>query len=250
MSDRLTLDVYPTDAEAFDAAAALAAEHLRTAAAGGRATVALAGGRGGHGVMLALAARDDVPWDRIEWCFGDERCVPARDSHSNAHLAQESLLGPRHVPAERVHAPAVELGDPERIAATYAETLRGLLGPEIVFDLVLLGMGPDGHVASLTPGSAALAATRPVAVVRLEELHTEPRVPRITLTPPVLHAARHVVVTVTGVEKARAVTAALADDGDVTRCPARLVRPSANVAWVVDRAAVTELLKDARPAAQ
>ena len=248
MSDRLSLDVYPSDAEAFDAAAALAAEHLRAAASGRRASVALAGGRGGHGVMLALAARDDVPWDRIDWCFGDERCVPARDSHSNAKLAQESLLGPRHVPVERIHAPAVDLGDPERIAAAYAETLRGLLGPDVVFDLILLGMGPDGHIASLTPGSAALAATAPVAVVRPDELNTEPRVARVTLTPPVLRAARHVIVTVTGAEKAAAVASALADDGDVARCPARLVRPSATVSWVADRAAVTQLLKTARPA--
>jgi 6-phosphogluconolactonase len=248
MSDRLTLDVYSTDAEAFDAAAALAAEHLRAAAAGRHAAVALAGGRGGRGVMLALAAREDVPWDRVEWCFGDERCVPARDSHSNAKLAEESLLGPRRVPAERIHVPPVELEDPERIAAAYAETLRSLLGPDLAFDLILLGMGPDGHVASLTPGSAALSATTPVATVRADELHTEPRVARVTLTPPVLRAARHVIVTVTGGEKAAAVAAALADDGDVARCPARLVRPSARVSWVADRAAVADLLKTARPA--
>lgn len=248
MSDRLTLDVYPTDAEAFDAAAGLAAEHLRAAATTHSATVALAGGRGGRGVMLALAARDDVPWDRIEWCFGDERCVPARDSHSNAKLAQESLLGPRRVPAERIHVPPVELEDPERIAAAYADTLRGLLGPSLAFDLILLGMGADGHVASLTPGSAALSATTPVAAVRAEELNTEPRVARITLTPTVLRAARHVIVTVTGAEKAAALATALADEGDVARCPARLVRPSATVSWVADRAAVAALLKSAHPA--
>jgi len=235
----LRLEVYPTDAEAFDAAAALAAERLRA----GGSRVALAGGRGGRGVMVALAGRDDVPWDRIEWFWGDERCVPADDPQSNVRLARESLLVPRRIPAARIHPPPVELGDPAHIASAYAETVDGQ-----PFDVIFLGVGKNTHIASLMPGCAALGATVPVAPVRVEEVSEDPIVPRITVTPPVLTAARHVIVTVVGEEKAAVVAASMRDPVDATRIPAHLVRPSERVTWVVDRAAAGELLRDARPA--
>src|SRR5690348_14398143 len=141
----MNVDVYPTDADAFDAAAALVAERLAT----GR-SIALSGGRGGRGVMVALAARGDVPWDRVEWFWGDERCVPADDPRSNVRLARDSLFASRPVAAERVHPPPVELGTPDRIAAAYGATLSALLpgGPTPVFDVVLLGVGKNGHMAS------------------------------------------------------------------------------------------------------
>src|SRR5215813_15478977 len=121
----MTLEVFPTDAEAFDAAAALAAERLR--ARPDRVSVALAGGRGGRGVMVALAARSDVPWDRVEWFWGDERCVRADDPLSNVRLARDSLFIPRGVAAAAIHPPPVELDEPERIAAAYGETLAAAL---------------------------------------------------------------------------------------------------------------------------
>jgi 6-phosphogluconolactonase len=246
------LDVYSTDAEAFEAAAELVAERLRAAAAAGRATVALAGGRGGRGVMVALAARGDVPWERIEWFWGDERCVPPDDPRSNVRLARDSLLEPRGIPADRIHPPPLALGDAGRIADAYAATLVARLapGPAPVFDLVLLGVGADGHVASLMPGSRALHAAAPVAPVEAAEVNAEPRVARVTVTASVLAAARSIIVTATGDAKARAVAAALRDPLDADRVPAQLVRPSERVAWVVDRAAAAELLRDARPAAQ
>src|SRR5207247_504332 len=181
----MTLEVYASDAEAFGAAAALAAEHLRSA--GARATVALAGGRSGRGIMVALAARGDLPWERVEWFWGDERCVPADDGRSNLRLARDSLLVPRGVAAGRIHPPPVALGDPVRIAAAYAATLAA---EAPVFDLVLLGLGAGGGVASLVPGAAALRASAPVAAVGPEEVAEEPRVARITPTPPALAAAR------------------------------------------------------------
>jgi 6-phosphogluconolactonase len=240
------LDVYPTDAEAFEGAAALVADVLRAAPAGHPLRIALSGGRGGRGVMVALAARGDLPWDRCEWFVADERCVPADDPRSNARLARESLFEARGIPAARIHMPPVALGDPERIAAAYGETIAAATGGR--FDLILLGMGPDGHIASLPPRSNALRATTPCATVAPEEMNTEPRVARITLTPPVLAEAAHVIVAVTGDDKARAVAAALRDPVDPAQVPAALVRPSDRVAWVVDRAAAADLLRDAKPA--
>ena len=247
----MDVDVYQTDAEAFGAAAALVAETLRAAsAARGRATLALSGGRGGRGVMVALAERSDVPWDRIEWFWADERCVPVDDPRSNVRLARESLLGPRGILAARIHPPPVELVRPEAIADAYARALAALLEAEPVFDAVLLGVGGDGHVASLMPRCRALSASAPVAAVALEEVTAEPHVARITVTPPVLGVARRVVVVATGAEKARPVAAALRGAEDPTRVPAQLVRPSSRVRWVIDRAAAGELLRDARPGPQ
>ncbi|HUE31269.1 MAG TPA: 6-phosphogluconolactonase [Verrucomicrobiae bacterium] len=239
----MTLEVYASDAEAFEAAAALAAERLRSP--GERATVALAGGRSGRGVMVALAARGDLPWDRVDWFWGDERCVPADDGRSNLRLARDSLLVPRGVAAGRIHPPPVALGDPARIAAAYAATLAA---EAPVFDLVLLGLGARGSVASLVPGAAALRASAAVAAVAVEEVAEEPRVARITLTPPVLAAARHVIVLAVGGEKAAAVAAAVADGADPAGVPAALVRPSERATWIVDRSAASVLLREARPA--
>jgi 6-phosphogluconolactonase len=244
----MRLDVYPTDAEAFEATAALVAERLRAVGGDGQLAVALAGGRGGRGVMLALAARSDPPWSRIEWYWGDERCVPADDPQSNVRLARESLFVPRGIVARKIHPPPVEFGDPDRIAAGYAGTLTAELGPVPVFDLVLLGMGDDGHVASLMPGCRALGAVEPVAPVTRAEVSAPPHIARITVTPPVLQAARHVIVTATGEAKAGAVAAALREPVDPVRVPAQLVRPSERVSWIVDRAAAGLLLRDAHPA--
>jgi 6-phosphogluconolactonase len=249
----MRLDVYPTDAEAFEATAALATEWLRGCPTDRPATVALAGGRGGRGVMVALAARGDVPWARIDWFWGDERVVPADDPRSNLRLARESLFVPRGVAAGRIHPPPVELADAGRIAAAYAATIVGCVavdGGVPVFDLVLLGVGSDGHIASLVPGCHALAAREPVAAVAREEVTLEPHVARVTLTPPVLRAARRVIVTATGDEKAAVIAAVLREPVDPERRPAQLVRPGETVRWVVDRAAAAVLLRDATPAAE
>lgn len=244
----MRLDVYQTDAEAFEATAVLVAERLRAVGEGERLNVALSGGRDGRGVMVALAARPDLPWTRIHWFWADERCVPPDDTHSNVRLARESLFIPRGIESARIHPPRTDLGDPSQIAAAYARDLESELGPQGAFDLVLLGVGKDGHVASLMPGCRALSAVEAKAAVGREEVSEEPRVARITVTPPVLAAARHVIVTVTGDAKAEAVAAALREPTDPIRMPAQLVRPGERISWVVDRAAAAALLRDARPA--
>lgn len=251
MTAQLRLDVYDTDADAFDAAAERAGALLRSDRGTGRLAVALSGGRGGRGVMIALAARTDLPWNRIDWFFADDRCVPADHQHSNVRLAKENLFGPRRVSAEQIIAPSTAPAGAAASAAAYAETLCARLGGNPpVFDLVLLGMGPDGHVASLAPGSAALRSTAAVAAVTAEEMGTAPAVSRITLTPPVLAAARHVLVVACGKEKAAAVAAALKEAHDPARRPAQLVSPSERVGWIIDVAAADALIHEAVPAPQ
>lgn len=242
---RLQIDVYPTDAEAYEAAAALAAAHVREAAAGRRATFALAGGRSGRGVMVALAARGDLPWDRVDWFWGDERCVAPDDPQSNVRVARDSLIIPRGIAAERIHPPPLGLADPARIAEAYGATLATRLAPDGGFDVLLLGVDADGAVASLVPGSAALDATTPVACVPVSDVRREPRVARITVTPSVLRASRRVIVTVVGDAKAAMVAATLRGGRPL---PAQLAMPSERVTWVIDRAAAADLLRDARPA--
>lgn len=239
----MQLDVYPTDAEAFEAAAVIAGEAL--AGAPGELAVALAGGRSGRGLMLALAARSDLPWARITWFWGDDRCVDADDPGSNVRLARESLFVPRGVAAARIVAPP-PTGDAAGRAADYGATIGARLGPVPAFDVLFLGLGVRGEVASLAPGARALGAETAYAAVAAEEVASPPRVARITVTPPVLSAARLVVVLATGDAKADAVAAALRGPVDPARTPAQLVLPSARVRWVVDRAAAAVLLRDAR----
>lgn len=225
----MRLDVHPTDAEAFEAAAARAAEHLRGADAGRALAVAVSGGRTGRGVMVALAARGDLPWDRIAWYLAEDWVVPPEDARSTMRLARDSLFLPRGIPPARVHA---------------LET--GAAVPPL--DLVLLAVGPDGRIAGLVPGCRALEAREPVAEVAADE-HAEPdAIAGVTLTPPALRAAAAVVVVATGDAVAGAVAAALREPLDPARLPAQLVRPDERVAWIVDRAAAAELLREARPA--
>lgn len=251
MAAGMRLDVYSTDAEVYEASAARAAEWLNCLAADRRVTVTLSGGPCGQGVMTALAAHDDLRWDRIDWFWGDERSVRLDDPRSNVRLARMVLLGPRRVAPAAIHPPPVELEDPARVAEAYAETLAAHLEcrPAPIVDLVLLGVGTNGHIASLMPGSAALTSTVWVAPVSEAEVSDDPRVARITITPPVLRAARQIIVTVVGAAKAQAVAAAMEGPLDPQRVPAHLVHPSETVTWIVDRAAAANLLRDARPAA-
>ncbi|HXJ34151.1 MAG TPA: 6-phosphogluconolactonase [Candidatus Eisenbacteria bacterium] len=233
----MQIEVYPTDADALDAAAALAAEHVRAAAGDGRAVVALGSGRAGRGLMVALAGRGDLPWSRVEWCLADERCASAQDPLGHAKIARDSLFVPRGVAAAKIHAPSIEGDSPEEIAARYAEALRAVAGDAVAFDLVLLAIGADGSLGALASDAAALTATTPVAVVA-----GDPAL--VSLTPVTLARAGRAIVTAVGPQTAGAVARALRDGAG----PAALLRPSDRVTWVVDRDAAGELLKDARPA--
>jgi 6-phosphogluconolactonase len=197
------------------------------------ARVALAGGSTPKAMFRLLASpsyRERVDWPRVEIFFGDERAVPPDHPDSNYKMARETLLD--HVPlgADRVHRIAGER-PPAEAAAQYQQTLMRVPGDPPRLDVVFLGMGPDGHTASLFPGTPVLDEQRAlVAPVYVEKLDSW----RVTLTPPVLSAAAHVVITTAGKEKADALARALSEPNGAV--PIQMVH-AADQRWIVDRAA-------------
>jgi 6-phosphogluconolactonase len=208
-------------------AAALAAARM-AAAAGAGGHISLAGGTTPRRAYELLAVEPGVDWSRVELWFGDERCVPPDDPDSNYRLVADSLLAGLAGPV-RVHRIAGE-DDPDAAAAAYSSELTGC-----VLDLALLGLGEDGHTASLFPGSPALAERRRLAVAVTA---SKPPPRRITLTFPVFDAARSVVVLAVGDGKARAVREVSA--GPDSSYPASLL-PSDRTELVIDRAAASAL---------
>lgn len=230
------------DAVMAEAARRIAAVLTKAVAARGVATVALAGGSTPRRLYRLLAAPPydrAIPWDRIQLFLGDERCVPAEHPDSNQRMVRESLLAGLPVAPDLHPMPCGQL-EPAAAAARYAQELtREVAGEEGLprLDLVLLGMGDDGHTASLFPDTAILDEQRLVAEVFVPRLDTW----RLSLTLPTLNAARHVLFLVTGAGKAASLTRVLAE-GPQRHLPASLVRPPhGTVEWHVDREAAARL---------
>lgn len=194
----------------------------------GRASLALAGGTTPRAAYERLAA-EPVPWRSVSIYFGDERCVSPDHSDSNYRMANEALFQRLPEPPGRVERMLGESSDYDAAARAYEELL-----PEAL-DVLVLGVGEDGHTASLFPGSRAL-----FEVVRrvLPVVGPKPPPQRLTITPPVLKAARTVVVLAAGAGKAQAVARALEGASDVENCPSQLVR---DALWLMDHAAAAEL---------
>lgn len=210
----------------------------------GRFTVALAGGRTPEATYRRLAApphHESFPWGRTFVFFGDERWVSPEHPESNYRMARAALLDRVPVPPAQVFPMRSTEEDPEAAATAYARCLAEVFGTrrgEIPrFDLILLGMGVDGHTASLFPGSPVLRETFRLVVAVHASAAAIPQ--RVTLTLPVLNAAAHVLFLVTGAEKTRAVKAVLQDGVGL---PAALVRPAGGrLVWLLDRAAAAGL---------
>ena len=212
------------------AAAEAAADRLADAARTGLEIALTGGSTPRHAYELAALREPD--WSGAGAWWGDERCVPPEDERSNYRLARESLLDRLSRPP-RVHRIRGEL-DPAEAAEEYERELG-----ETRLDLVLLGLGPDGHVASLFPGAPTLAE-RERRVVAAEAGH-EPFVPRVTLTLPVLSSGRSVLFLVTGEAKAEAARAAFVEEPS-ERTPGSLVRARDGISVaIVDRAAASAL---------
>jgi 6-phosphogluconolactonase len=215
---------------------AFAALARATVGQAGRFVVALSGGRTPRDLYTALGARDDIPWRDTHIFWADERYVPLDHPESNYRLVRDTLLANAPIPRENVHPFPVQ-AEPETAAAEYERTLRALFGAadRPSFDLVLLGLGEDGHTASLFPDSPLLRETaRWVGAVHVPQLGTY----RLTLTPAALNAARHVWFVVSGAAKAEAVRAVLGPARDPARWPAQVVGPDhGEVTWWLDEAA-------------
>jgi len=245
----MTLDPSPAQptlvvAADLDGLARLAADRVRVIAgdalaARGRFRIALAGGSTPRALYAHLAAARDLDWSRADVFFGDERTVGPDDPQSNYRMARETLLQPAAVPPENVRRLHGEDPDLDAAARAYEAALGGPAAPPL--DLVLLGMGADGHTASLFPGTAALDERARLCVpVDVPQLQTR----RLTLTYPVLAAARELVFLVAGADKADTLRDVLGPTRDARRWPSQvLLRREAprRALLFCDRAAVAKL---------
>lgn len=247
LNSSVQIRILTTPQELF---AAAAEEIVRLAndavAARGRFTLALSGGSTPKNLytLLATNARTAFPWDRTFFFWGDERHVPPDDPDSNYRMVNEAMLSKVPVAAGNVFRVPAENPDAAAVAEQYEKTLRKFfqLGlPDFPrFDLTLLGMGPDGHTASLFPGTAALKEKSRLFVANwIEKLKTH----RLTLTLPVLNAARSVAFLVSGMDKAAVLRTVLEDSGaSGDQYPSKLVRPTdGELIWFLDRAAASAL---------
>jgi len=215
-------------------------------------TVALAGGSTPKSIYSLLAADEagstnGLPWPQIHVFFGDERCVPPDHPDSNFRMASEALLRKVPIPSANIHRIRAELEAPAA-AAEYEAELKSFFalraGEFPRFDLIMLGLGTDGHTASLFPHTAALQVTsRLVCANQVPQLNVR----RVTLTFPVLNAAAAVLFVVSGREKAEMLRHILQGDDSGRQYPAQAVRPApGHLLWMVDEAAASQLAQSFR----
>jgi 6-phosphogluconolactonase len=274
-----TIRVFPDGpAVARTAAERIAAVIGEAVARHGRADVATTGGSTPIAIYRDLATaplRDGVPWDRVHIWFGDDRYVPRDHPLSNALLVDQALLDAAAfsgqsgsgasgidvetgldagvpLPADQVHAFPCTAAIGERLgaewcASTYADEIRAAVEPGAdgwpAFDLVIVGVGPDGHVLSVFPGSPALTSAE-LGLAIPAPSHVEPHIPRVTLNPAILGAARELLVVVQGAAKADVLADVLGPVRDPARWPAQLAR-RAGATWLIDASAAARLPADA-----
>ena len=206
-----------------------------------RIAICLTGGSSPKQLYRLLATdtyAKSIPWDRVHWFIGDERFVSPADPLNNMAMARGIFLD-RFAPKDHIHPIPTDVATPDQAAQLYQRELQSLYGTEELdparplFDLVLMGVGPDGHTASLFPDYPALNETRRW-VVGVPQAHVEPFVPRVTLTLPALASCREMLFEVAGEEK-RAILNRLASDETL---PANRARSLGETVWLVDKAAL------------
>jgi 6-phosphogluconolactonase len=209
---------------------------FRVALSGGHTPIAL------HELLAASPYRERVAWNRVQFYWGDDRCVPPDDERSNYRMARETLLEPLGIPVTQIHRMRTELPPPEA-ADKYEQELRATFiiaeGALPRFDFNLLGMGPDGHTASLFPHTVALTETKRLVVANeVPQLETT----RITLTAPVFNAAATTIFMIAGADKADALQAVLRGPTNPDEYPSQLIAPTdGELLYLLDRAAAAKL---------
>ena len=203
---------------------------------GGHTPIAL------HELLAASPYRERVAWERVQFYWGDDRCVPPDDEQSNYRMARETLLDPLNIPAAQIHRMRTE-APPQEAADQYQQELRATFnlaeGELPRFDFNLLGMGPDGHTASLFPHTAALLERERLVVANeVPQLQTT----RITLTVPVFNAAGTTIFMIAGGDKADALEAVLRGPVNPEEYPSQLIAPTnGELLFLLDRAAAAKL---------
>lgn len=215
------------------------------AAAHGRFRVALSGGSTPAAMQRLLAAaprKQQVDWQRVHIFWGDERFVPPAHMHSTLRVAQETLLNHVPIPPSHVYPVPTAGVSPDEAAAQYAQSIHEHFFPAAPrFDLIILGMGPDGHTASLFPGDEALTGDDGRLVTAVTNAPKPPPT-RITFTYPLLNQAAHVMFLVAGEDKAQTAAQVLAGAYDPHRYPAQGVHPAnGRLVWLLDQAAAQDL---------
>ncbi len=209
-----------------------------------RTAVCLTGGSSPQGLYLLLAEQPwcgEVPWDRVHWFIGDDRFVPERDPLSNMGMARRLFLDRVGAPHKNIHPIATDATYPEGAARLYEDDLKAFYGADQLdqarplFDLVLMGLGRDGHTASLFPHSPALG-DKVHWVVGIAEAGMEPFVPRVTLTFPTLSSTRELLFLVDGADKRNILNRVLSGED----LPAHRAYSNGELVWLVDRAASPE----------
>src|SRR3954464_7803119 len=215
----------------------------RIAANPGRIAICLTGGSSPKRLYQLLGSeawREKIPWERVHWFIGDERFVPESDPLNNMAVARATFLD-RNAPSGHVHPIPTTADTPDQSAEAYARELQAFYGAESLdparplFDMVLMGAGPDGHTASLFPDFPAIEQTERW-VVGVPKANVAPFVPRVTLTLPALGSCREMLFEVAGTDK-RAILTRVFDGEDL---PANRVCATGDTVWLVDQAALPE----------
>jgi 6-phosphogluconolactonase len=234
-----TVEVFASAGDLFHAAAHKVADVVAVCLdKSPECAFALSGGSTPKRLYELLAKNEGGPidWKRVQVFFSDERNVPPEDLESNFRMVKESLLATGLVPEGNIHRIRGEYSAQEA-ARNYEEEINKVLGNDPVFDLILLGLGPDGHTASLFPGSPALNEDKRLVLAnRVERLNSN----RITFTFPLLNRAKHVMFLASGSDKAKIVRAALGGEGDY---PSQHVKPTnGDLLWMLDKDAASQYL--------
>lgn len=209
----------------------------------GRFTIALSGGttpKKLYGLLATEPYRSQIDWAKVEIFWSDERCVPPDDAESNYHMAHEVMLSKLPLSASQIHRMPADEADRDAAAEKYTQEMQRVFGETLPhFDLLQLGMGPEGHTASLFPHQPSLHEQQRLV---MSVTVPKPPPPRLTFTPPLLNAARHILFLVTGGEKADAIQAVLEGNRQPDEYPAQIVQPTqGEVTWMLDNSTAAKL---------